>query len=120
MRPCIDKYVRISRRSRRRSAVRRSKCFRPRSRAATATGNFSSARAVAERLVIDHVGHRGDGVAFAGGHAVFVPYTIGGETVETGPVADHPDCRITLRVDTLSLERLAQLCRYFSDRRGYA
>jgi len=39
-----------------------------------------------ERLVIDHVGHRGDGVAAAGGESVYVPYTLGGETVEVAPV----------------------------------
>ena len=43
--------------------------------------------------LIDHVGHRGDGVAFAGGQTVFVPYTLGGETVEAEPVAGHPDRR---------------------------
>jgi 23S rRNA (uracil1939-C5)-methyltransferase len=79
----------------------------------TATSNSFSARAVAEHLVIDHVGHRGDGVAFAGGHTVFVPYTLSGETVETGPVADHPDRRFLLRVEKPSAERIAPFCRYF-------
>jgi 23S rRNA (uracil1939-C5)-methyltransferase len=78
-----------------------------------ATWNSSSARAVAEQLVIDHVGHRGDGVAFAGGHTVFVPYTLAGETVETGPATGHPDRRVPLRVETASLERIAPFCRYF-------
>jgi 23S rRNA (uracil1939-C5)-methyltransferase len=68
---------------------------------------------VAEHLVIDHVGHRGDGVAFADGHSVFVPYTLGGETVETGPVADHPDRRLLLRVENASPERIAPFCPYF-------
>jgi 23S rRNA (uracil1939-C5)-methyltransferase len=68
---------------------------------------------VAEHLVIDHVGYRGDGVAFAGGHTVFVPYTLGGETVEAGPVAGHPDRRLLLRVENASPERIAQFCRYF-------
>jgi 23S rRNA (uracil1939-C5)-methyltransferase len=68
---------------------------------------------VAERLVIDHVGHRGDGVAFADGHTVFVPYTLGGETVEAGAVAGHPDRRVLLRVDTASAERIAPFCPYF-------
>ena len=68
---------------------------------------------MAEHLVIDHVGHRGDGVAFAGGHTVFVPYALGGETVEAGPVADHPDRRLLLRVETASPERIAPFCRYF-------
>jgi 23S rRNA (uracil1939-C5)-methyltransferase len=68
---------------------------------------------VAEHLTIDHVGHRGDGVAFTGGHTVFVPYTLAGETVEAGPVADHPDRRLLLRVETASPERIAPFCRYF-------
>jgi 23S rRNA (uracil1939-C5)-methyltransferase len=68
---------------------------------------------VAEHLTIDHVGHRGDGVAFAGGHTVFVPYTLSGETVEAGPAADHPDRRLLLRVETASPERIAPFCRYF-------
>ena len=68
---------------------------------------------MAEHLVIDHVGHRGDGVAFADGHTVFVPYTLGGETVETGPVADHPDRRLLLGVENASPERIAPFCRYF-------
>jgi 23S rRNA (uracil1939-C5)-methyltransferase len=68
---------------------------------------------VAEHLVIDHVGHRGDGVAFADGHTVFVPYTLGGEAVEAGPVAGHPDRRLLLRVEKPSPERIAPFCRYF-------
>ena len=68
---------------------------------------------MAEHLVIDHVGHRGDGVSFAGGHTVFVPYTLGGETVETAPVAGHPDRRRLLRVENPSPERIAPFCPYF-------
>jgi 23S rRNA (uracil1939-C5)-methyltransferase len=68
---------------------------------------------VGERLSIDHVGHRGDGVAFAGGQTVFVPYTLGGETVEAEPVAGHPDRRQLTRVENASPERIAPFCRYF-------
>jgi 23S rRNA (uracil1939-C5)-methyltransferase len=68
---------------------------------------------VAEHLTIDHVGHRGDGIAFTGGHTVFVPYTLSGETVEAGPVADHPDRRLLLRVESASPERITPFCRYF-------
>src|ERR1019366_10176933 len=99
MRWCIRKSATTSRPSRRRRAAPTSRCFRLRSQAATAISNSSSARAVVERLVIDHVGHRGDGVAFAGGHTVFVPYTLGGETVEAEPVADHPDRRYLARIE---------------------
>jgi 23S rRNA (uracil1939-C5)-methyltransferase len=68
---------------------------------------------VVERLTIDHVGHRGDGVAFADGATVFVPYTLGGETVEAEPVADHPDRRHLVRIEQASPERIAPFCRYF-------
>jgi 23S rRNA (uracil1939-C5)-methyltransferase len=68
---------------------------------------------VVERLVIDHVGHRGDGTAFAGGHTVFVPYTLGGETVEVEPVAGHPDRRQLSRIERASAERIAPFCKYF-------
>jgi 23S rRNA (uracil1939-C5)-methyltransferase len=68
---------------------------------------------VAERLVIDHVGHRGDGVAHAEGRSLFVPITLGGETVEVGPVAGHPERRKLLRVEAASAERIAPFCRYF-------
>src|SRR3954464_11802119 len=113
MRWCISKSAMTYPRLRLRSDAPASRYFRHRSKAATATSNSSSARAVAEHLTIDHVGHRGDGVAFAGGHTVFVPYALSGETVETGPVADHPDRRFLLRVEKASAERIAPFCRYF-------
>jgi 23S rRNA (uracil1939-C5)-methyltransferase len=69
---------------------------------------------VAEHLVIDHIGHRGDGVAFAAGQTLFVPYTLGGETIEAGPVEGHPDRRQLLRVETASAERIAPFCPYFA------
>jgi 23S rRNA (uracil1939-C5)-methyltransferase len=68
---------------------------------------------VIERLVIDHVGHRGDGVAFADGQTVFVPYTLAGETVEVEPVTGDPERRRLLRVVHPSPERIAPFCRYF-------
>jgi 23S rRNA (uracil1939-C5)-methyltransferase len=79
----------------------------------TATPNSSSARAVVERLLIDHVGHRGDGVAPADGTAVYVPYTLGGETVEAAHVPGHPDRRQLLAVETASAERIAPFCPHF-------
>ncbi len=75
--------------------------------------NSSSARAVVESLTIDHVGHRGDGVGFIGGESLFVPYTLGGETVEVEPVAEHPDRRRLSRVVHASAERIAPFCQYF-------
>lgn len=67
-----------------------------------------------EVLVIDHVGHHGDGVVLAGGGNVYVPYTLGGETVEAGPVPGrHPDRRRLLRVDVASAERIDPFCPHF-------
>ena len=66
-----------------------------------------------ERLTIDHVGHRGDGVARASGGSVFVPYTLGGEIVEAEPVAGHPDRARLIRIETPSPERVAPFCRHF-------
>jgi 23S rRNA (uracil1939-C5)-methyltransferase len=88
---------------------------------ATATSNSSSARAVVERLVIDHVGHRGDGVAFADGQNVYVPYTLGGETVEVAPVpGHHPDRRHLLQVERASPERVTPFCPHFGTCGGCA
>jgi 23S rRNA (uracil1939-C5)-methyltransferase len=80
---------------------------------ATATPNSSSARAVAESFIIDHVAHRGDGVALASGEAVYVPYTLAGETVEVDLVAGHPDRARLLAVTTASPERIAPFCPHF-------
>jgi 23S rRNA (uracil1939-C5)-methyltransferase len=67
-----------------------------------------------ERLVIDHVGHRGDGVTTVGGESVYVPYTLGGETVEVAPVpGHHPDRRRLVAVDKASPERIAPFCPHF-------
>jgi 23S rRNA (uracil1939-C5)-methyltransferase len=68
---------------------------------------------VVERLVIDHVGHRGDGVALVDGQTVYVPYTLGGETVEAAPVAGHPDRRRLLGVEHASPERITPFCPHF-------
>jgi 23S rRNA (uracil1939-C5)-methyltransferase len=72
-------------------------------------------RAVAdtEQLVIDHVGHRGDGVATAGGINVYVPYALGGETVDVEQVPGHPDRRRLVKVERASAERKAPFCPHF-------
>ncbi|QAU48405.1 class I SAM-dependent RNA methyltransferase [Bradyrhizobium guangzhouense] len=67
-----------------------------------------------ERLTIDHVGHRGDGVSLTAGDAIYVPYTLGGETVEVDHVAGHhPDRRKLLAVDVASPERIEPFCPHF-------
>ena len=67
-----------------------------------------------ERLLIDHVGHFGDGVALVGGQNIYVPYTLGGETVEVAAVpGQHPDRRRLLAVERPSPERITPFCQHF-------
>jgi 23S rRNA (uracil1939-C5)-methyltransferase len=69
---------------------------------------------VVERLLIDHVGHLGDGVAFVDGQSRYVPYTLGGEIVEVTPVpGHHPDRRRLVLVERASLERIEPICQHF-------
>jgi 23S rRNA (uracil1939-C5)-methyltransferase len=78
-------------------------------------------RAVVERLTIDHVGHLGDGVAYADGQTLYVPYTLGGETVEVAPVpGHHPDRRRLLQVERASPERIVPICQHFGTCGGCA
>lgn len=66
-----------------------------------------------ERLVIDHVGHFGDGITAVNGQNVYVPYALGGEIVEVTGVPDHPDRRRLLAVERASPERIAPFCPHF-------
>ena len=67
-----------------------------------------------ERVVIDHVGHLGDGVGFSEGQTVYVPYTLGGETVEVAAVpGHHPDRRRLLGIERASPQRIAPFCPHF-------
>jgi 23S rRNA (uracil1939-C5)-methyltransferase len=66
-----------------------------------------------ERIVIDRLAHRGDGVAETPDGPVFVPYTLPGEAVEVERVPGHPDRRHLLRIDTPSPERIEPFCPHF-------
>ncbi|TAI61713.1 methyltransferase [Bradyrhizobium sp. Leo170] len=68
---------------------------------------------MAERLLIDHVGHRGDGVAMEGGQAIYVPYALAGEAVEVATVPGHPDRRRLLQVERASPKRITPFCPHF-------
>jgi 23S rRNA (uracil1939-C5)-methyltransferase len=68
---------------------------------------------VTERLVIDRLGHRGDGVVDGGPEPIFVPGVLPGETVEVEAVAGHPDRRQLLRVEKPSPHRIAPICPHF-------
>ena len=67
-----------------------------------------------ERLTIDHVGQHGDGVAFDGDRNIYVPYTLGGEAVDTAASPGRPaDRRDLVQIITPSPERIAPFCEYF-------
>lgn len=67
-------------------------------------------RGVAERITIDHVGHRGDGVSIDR-PPLYVPFTLPGEIVE----AERHDgkCRL-LQIEQPSAERIDPFCSHFT------
>jgi 23S rRNA (uracil1939-C5)-methyltransferase len=69
---------------------------------------------VAETVIIDHVGHRGDGVVPSPGGNIYVPYTLGGETVEVAEVHGHPDRRRLIELRQASPQRIAPFCPHFT------
>ncbi len=74
-----------------------------------------------DRLTIDHVGQLGDGVGFADGQTLYVPYTLGGEIVEVAPVpGHHPDRRRLVGVERASPERIVPFCQHFGTCGGCA
>ncbi len=74
-----------------------------------------------EHLTIDHVGHRGDGVAFSGGQSIYVPYTLGGERISVEAAIDQAsDRRHLLEIEQASAERIAPFCPHFGSCGGCA
>ena len=74
-----------------------------------------------ERLVVDHVGHLGDGVALSNGQPIYVPYTLPGEAVEVTRVPGrHPDRRQLVEVEKASPQRIAPFCQHFATCGGCA
>jgi len=74
-----------------------------------------------ERITIDHVGQQGDGVAFDGGQNIYVPYTLGGETVDVAASPGRPaDRRDLVKTVIPSPERIAPFCEYFGTCGGCA
>ncbi len=82
--------------------------------------SFCSGPRVTERLTISGLGHRGDGIADTTEGPVYVPYTLPGEVVTAEPVAGHPDRRHLDHVDTPSHERVAPICKHFTQCGGCA
>lgn len=75
---------------------------------------------MAERLTIDHVGHRGDGIAIAEGQPIYVPYALPGELVVAEPIPDHPDRRRLVAVERASPDRVTPFCAHFGTCGGCA
>ena len=73
-----------------------------------------------EQLTIQRLGHRGDGIADTAEGAVFVPYTLPGETVTVEPAVGHPDRRHLSHVDKPSQERAVPICKHFGQCGGCA
>jgi 23S rRNA (uracil1939-C5)-methyltransferase len=68
---------------------------------------------VVERLTIDRMGHRGDGIADGPDEPIFVPGALPGEMVEVEDVPGHPDRRHLLNVEKPSAERIVPICPHF-------
>lgn len=66
-----------------------------------------------ERLVIDRLGHRGDGVAEAPDGPIYVSGALPGETVEVDRWPGHPDRRRLLNVEIADAARIAPICPHF-------
>jgi 23S rRNA (uracil1939-C5)-methyltransferase len=82
--------------------------------------NFCSGPRVTERLTIKGLAHRGDGFADTPAGPVYVPYTLPGEVVTVEPVAGHPDRRHLVHVEQAARERVAPLCKHFTQCGGCA
>lgn len=66
-----------------------------------------------ERLVIDRLGHRGDGIADGPAGPIYVPDTLPGETVEVESIPGQPDRRHLLNIERPSAQRVVPICPYF-------
>ncbi|MCC6888262.1 MAG: class I SAM-dependent RNA methyltransferase [Hyphomicrobiales bacterium] len=73
-----------------------------------------------ERLTIARLGRRGDGVAETPDGAVYVPFTLPGEIVETAAWPGHPDRRLPVRIVQPSPDRLRPVCPHFGTCGGCA
>jgi 23S rRNA (uracil1939-C5)-methyltransferase len=75
---------------------------------------------VVERLAITRIGRRGDGIADTQSGAIYVPYTLPGETAEVDDWPGHPDRRHLLKIEVASPQRIAAICPHFGTCGGCA
>jgi 23S rRNA (uracil1939-C5)-methyltransferase len=68
---------------------------------------------VTERLSIDRLGHRGDGIAASPDGPIYVADTLPGETVEVEEVVGHPERRVLRSIERPSADRIAPICPHF-------
>jgi 23S rRNA (uracil1939-C5)-methyltransferase len=68
---------------------------------------------VVEHLVIERIGHRGDGVTDGAEGAIYVPGTLPGESVEVESVPGQPDRRHLLIIEKPSAQRIVPICPHF-------
>jgi 23S rRNA (uracil1939-C5)-methyltransferase len=73
-----------------------------------------------ERLVIDRLGSRGEGIANTQAGPRYVPYTLPGEAIEADPWPGHPDRGHLIKVDVASPDRIAPICPHFGTCGGCA
>lgn len=73
-----------------------------------------------EKLTINRLGHRGDGVADTNVGPAYVPYTLPGEVVTVEAVAGHPDRRHLVHIERASQERVTPICKHFGQCGGCA
>jgi 23S rRNA (uracil1939-C5)-methyltransferase len=79
----------------------------------TAIANSLLRRSVVERLVIERLGHRGDGIADGANGPIYVPGTLAGEAVDVEAVPGQPDRRRLLKIENASARRIEPICRHF-------
>ncbi len=63
--------------------------------------------------MIARLGSRGDGIADTAAGALYVPYTLPGETAEVDAWPGHADRRHLIKVDIASPDRIAPICPHF-------
>jgi 23S rRNA (uracil1939-C5)-methyltransferase len=73
-----------------------------------------------ERLAIDRLGSRGEGIADTPAGPLYVPYTLPGETAEVDDWPGHPDRRHLIKLDRASPERIEPVCPHFGTCGGCA
>jgi 23S rRNA (uracil1939-C5)-methyltransferase len=79
----------------------------------TAIANFLLRRSVVERLVIERLGQRGDGIADGANGPIYVPGTLPGEMVDVEAMPGQPDRRRLVKVENASAQRIEPICRHF-------